>query len=165
MRRRVYYNQTVGMGLRPGLVPAQYSAWVLTGTRGDRQEAVVHRITLLHGSCLGDISLSQTSYLRPAWVAFSFSYYVIYFRYICSKVYSKFQSIWMYSIEKAWSQLEPMDFPHTEISPRSSHTHTHKCKLHCSSCWMTGIRCQDGVHTGCRHGCERRCCRQPQRLT
>lgn len=73
MRRRVYYGQTVGMGLRPGVVPAQYSAWVLTGTRGDRQEAVVHRITLLYGS-LGDISLSQTSYLGPAWVAFSLSY-------------------------------------------------------------------------------------------
>lgn len=47
------------------------AAWVLTGTRGDRQEAVAHRITLLYGSCLGDISLSQTSYLGPAWVAFS----------------------------------------------------------------------------------------------
>lgn len=71
MRRWVYYGQTVGMGLRPSLVPAQYSAWVLTGTRGDRQEVVVHRITLLYGSCLGDISLSGTSYLGPACVAFS----------------------------------------------------------------------------------------------
>lgn len=67
MRRRVYHSQTVGMGLRPGLVPAQYSVWVL----GKGQEAVAHRITLLYGSCLGDISLSQTSYLEASWVAFS----------------------------------------------------------------------------------------------
>lgn len=74
MRRRVYYGQTVGMGLRLGLVPAQYSAWVLAGMRGDRQEAVAHRITLLHGSRLGDISLSWTTYLGAAWVAFSLTY-------------------------------------------------------------------------------------------
>lgn len=47
--------------VRMGLVPAQYSAWVLTGTRGDRQEAVAHRITLLCGSSVGDISLTWTN--------------------------------------------------------------------------------------------------------
>lgn len=45
-----------------GLRPAQYSAWVLTRKREDRQETVAHRITLLHESCLGDISLSHTTY-------------------------------------------------------------------------------------------------------
>lgn len=60
MSRRVCYGQTVGMGLRPGPVPAQYSAWVLlTEIRGDGQDAVGRRITLLCGSCLRDISPSK----------------------------------------------------------------------------------------------------------
>ena len=86
MRRRVYYGQKVGMGLRPGVVPAQYSAWVLTGARRDRQEAVAHRITLLYAGCLGDISPSWMVYLGPAWVAFSLPYIMSYLRYICRKI-------------------------------------------------------------------------------
>lgn len=39
--------------------------------RGCRQEAVAHRITLLYGSCVEDVSLSQTRYLGAVWVAFS----------------------------------------------------------------------------------------------
>lgn len=88
MRRRVYYSKTVGMGLRLGLVPAQYSAWVLTGTRGDRQEAVAHRITLLNGSCVGDISLSCTRYSGPTWVAFSVSYIIHRSSCTCIKVHN-----------------------------------------------------------------------------
>ncbi len=33
------------------------------------------------------------------------------------------------------------------------------------SCWMSGIRCQDGVRTGCIGACERGCCCRLPELT
>lgn len=101
----------VGMGLKPGLVPAQYSAWVLTGTREDRQEAVAHRITLLYGSFVGDISLSWTRYLGPACVAFSLFYIIYHSSCICIKVHNVFYAPPLH-LSKTWTGY---DLTHTRL--------------------------------------------------